>query len=166
MISLNWPAILGAGLIPLVVGAAYYSFFANAWLKSAGQSEDPSRKGNPVVIYGSTLVFGMFLAVFIMPIVLHAVGVFSLVMTPDGMAETSQPMQDAMAYFGKYGGNFRTFKHGALHGLMTALFGAWPIVGTAALFEGRSWKYTGIHLGYWAITLMLMGGVVCAYGIR
>jgi hypothetical protein len=63
----------------------------------------------------------------------------------------------------KYGSNFRTFKHGALHGFITSLFIILPAIGTSALFEQKSWKYVAVHVGYWAICMALMGGVICAY---
>ena len=58
---------------------------------------------------------------------------------------------------------FRTFGHGALHGFFTGLFIVLPILGTNALFEQKGWKYVWINTGYWAITLMLMGGLICAW---
>ena len=62
-----------------------------------------------------------------------------------------------------YGENFRTFKHGALHGTIAGIFFALPVFGIIALFERRSWKYVLIHLGFWVITLALMGGVLCQW---
>jgi hypothetical protein len=46
---------------------------------------------------------------------------------------------------------------------MSGLFFAFPIVGINGLFERKSWKYIFIHAGYWMLTLMLMGGIVCAF---
>jgi hypothetical protein len=62
-----------------------------------------------------------------------------------------------------YGSAYRTFKHGALHGFMTGLFLALPMVGTNALYERRSYKYTLIVGGYWCISFMIMGGIICAW---
>jgi hypothetical protein len=31
------------------------------------------------------------------------------------------------------------------------------------LFERKSWQYIFIHSGYWIISLMIMGAVVCAW---
>ena len=45
---------------------------------------------------------------------------------------------------------------------LAALFVALPIIGINALFERKSAKYVALHLGYWAISLALMGGVICA----
>ena len=62
-----------------------------------------------------------------------------------------------------YGDRFRTFEHGALHGMMGGLFIVLPIMGTNNLFERRSFKLTLINTGYWTITLALMGGVLCQW---
>jgi hypothetical protein len=49
---------------------------------------------------------------------------------------------------------FRTFKHGALHGFLSGLFLALPIIGTNALFE-RSFKYTLVTGGFGSYVLQL-----------
>jgi hypothetical protein len=61
------------------------------------------------------------------------------------------------------GNDFRTFKHGALHGFFSGLFIALPILGTNALFEQKGWKYILINVGCWTITLALMGGLLYAW---
>ena len=67
------------------------------------------------------------------------------------------------AFMNDYGTAFRTFKHGMLHGFIAGLFLALPIIGTNALFERRSWKYTLISGGYWIVCFMIMGGIICAW---
>jgi hypothetical protein len=48
-----------------------------------------------------------------------------------------------VSFMADYGTAFRTFKHGLLHGFYGCFFFlALPIIGTNALFEKRSWKYT------------------------
>jgi hypothetical protein len=62
-----------------------------------------------------------------------------------------------------YGSEFRTFKHGVLHGAIAAIGFAMPIIGINALFERRGFKYIAIHTGYWILTLMIMGGILCQF---
>jgi hypothetical protein len=62
-----------------------------------------------------------------------------------------------------HGRDFRTFKHGALHGTIAAIFMALPILGITAIAERKRGKVVLIHAGYWILTLLLVGGVVCAY---
>ena len=67
------------------------------------------------------------------------------------------------AFMNDYETAFRTFKHGALHGFMTGLFFALPIIGTNALYERRSFKYTFVTGGFWILCLTIMGGIICAW---
>jgi hypothetical protein len=59
-------------------------------------------------------------------------------------------------------GPFDSFKHGAVHGLILAIMAAMPIMVTNGLFEQKSFKNMLINIGYWTITLVLMGGVLDA----
>jgi len=63
----------------------------------------------------------------------------------------------------RFGTEFRTFKHGALHGVIAGLFIVLPVLGTNALFERKGWKYILINVGYWTLTLALMGGIICQW---
>jgi hypothetical protein len=40
------------------------------------------------------------------------------------------------------------------------LFVVLPTLGTNALFEQKNWKYILINVGYWALTLSVMGGII------
>jgi hypothetical protein len=170
MLPFNWIAILPTCLIPLLIGFIYYhpKVLGNTWMKIAGMNEESMKNANMGKIFGFTLLFGVLLSVFILPTVLHAMHAFSLISPAGGgPADPNSPgFQDAQAFLAKYGGNFRTFKHGVLHGVLSALMGIWPTLGIVSLFERKGWKYTAIHLGYWVITLGLMGGVICAYGVK
>ncbi len=59
-------------------------------------------------------------------------------------------------------GEFDTFKHGAAHGAILSVFLVMPIFITNGLFEQKSWKNMLINIGYWLITLAIMGGIVDA----
>ena len=48
--------------------------------------------------------------------------------------------------------NYRTFGHGAVHGMFTGLFVALPILATNAMFERKGFKYIAVNTGYWIIT--------------
>ena len=74
----------------------------------------------------------------------------------------SQVMMDVKSFMDKYGNNFRTFGHGALHGFISSVF-CFTGSRCQCLFERRSWKYIMLHWGYWTDTLVLMGGLICAY---
>ena len=83
---------------------------------------------------------------------------------PGFLEEGSYTMQQIEALMQKYGENFRTFKHGALHGSVIGLFVVLPIMGTNALFERKGGKYIFVNVSYWVLCLALMGGVLCQWG--
>lgn len=167
MLTLNWIVIFTAGIIPLLVGAIYYhpKVLGKAAKRAAGLDPDAPDAGHHPKVYVFALLLGVLLAIFMVPIVIHASHIFSIVAQQGGgPAEPNSPAaQDALAFFAKYGGNFRTFGHGIFHGVLTLVFGAWPLLAIHAMFERRSWRYIAVHLGYWAIVLTLLGGVICAF---
>lgn len=162
MENLNWIIVLGTSLIPLLVGFVYYSdkVMGKLWMRHAGLDASQLEEGGMARILIFTLLLGVLLAAFIVPTVMHSVHVMSLIADA---GPNSKGFEDASSFLAEYGGNFRTFKHGAFHGLMAALVCVWPVVGINALFERRGWKYTAIHVGYWGITFTLMGGIISAF---
>ena len=54
-------------------------------------------------------------------------------------------------------------KHGVLHGLLTSVFFFLPVIANNALMERKSWRYIFINLGYWAVSAMIMGGIISAW---
>jgi hypothetical protein len=165
MLHFNWLAILSTSLIPLVVGFVYYNpkVMGTAWMRVTGITPESAAGANMAKVMGLTWLLGILLSTFFLPVVFHAMSVTSLVAPEAGVADPNAT-QDAADFLAKYGRKFLSFRHGALHGVIAALFGIWPVIGITALFERRGWKYTAIHLGYWVITFALMGGVICGFG--
>jgi Protein of unknown function (DUF1761) len=132
----NWLAILIATLIPMIMGFIYYhkKVFGNAWMNSLGLKEEDLRKGNMPVIFGVSLIMSFLLSMF-------------LLVNVDG------PGQE---------GQYDSFKHGAAHGVLLALFVATPVMVTNGLFERKNFKNLAINILYWVITLALMGGTIDA----
>ena len=158
----NFYMFFVAALIPMVIGAIYYhpKVFGNSWMKVNGFTEESLKGGNMAVIFGVSYVFSVLLAMALGGLTIHQTGAFSM-MAPDIGVSGSQAQADFNALMETYGSTGRTFGHGALHGVFAGIFIALPIIGVNALFERRGWKYTLIHLGYWIITLALMGGLIC-----
>lgn len=150
-------------LIPLVIGAVYYSpmLAGNAWMKENNFTEEDLQGGNMVKILGLAYLCGIFISFSLTGIVIHQYGAFSMMM-PEVMESGSTAMNEFNGLMTSYGGNFRTFGHGVIHGVITSLLFVFPLIATNSLFEKRSWKYNLIHVGYWTITLALIGGVLCA----
>ncbi len=166
MDQLNWLVILPTGIIPLIVGFIYYNprVLGTVWMKASGMTPESGRNMNMTKVFGFTLILGVFLATALVPTVFHFMHAFSLVQ-PDAVPGTAG-YDDALAFTGKYMSNFRSFGHGAFHAVLTTIFLVWPVLAITAMFENRGWKYTAVHLGYFMITLGLMGGIICAFGVK
>ncbi len=167
MIDLNFYVILATGVLPLIVGALWYSpiGFANVWMQENGFSAQDLEGSNMLKIFGLTLLFGIFLSVGIMPYVIHQMHLGSMLQNNEALLkDPNSPLSVTVKnLLSQYGQDFRTFRHGALHGVIGSLFIVLPVLSINALFERRSRRYVLIHLGYWTITLGLMGGIICAF---
>ena len=56
-----------------------------------------------------------------------------------------------------------TFGHGVVHGVVISLLVLLPVLGTMSIFEKRGWNWVFNNLGYWVITLAVMGGILSAW---
>ena len=147
-----------AAVIALVIGAIWYNpkVFGNTWMRASGMTEEKMKNGNMLVIFGLALIFAAMIASVLMHLCNHQFGVFSLI---GGNEAEALPSYEA--FIADYGTNFRSFKHGAFHGVLAGVFFALPILGTIALFERKSTKYILVNSGYWIVTLTAMGAVIC-----
>ncbi|WP_342663362.1 DUF1761 domain-containing protein [Flavobacterium filum] len=158
---MNFYAILVAAISTLLVGFVWYGpLFGKAWMAETGFTEEELKKGSMVKIFGLTFVFSLFLAMIMQVLCIHQFGPLGLIGGPD-FIETAKPSY--AAFMADYGNAFRTYKHGALHGFMSGLFLALPLVAVNGLFERKSWKYIFIHAGYWTVVMTIMGAIVCGW---
>ncbi|WP_396175474.1 DUF1761 domain-containing protein [Flavobacterium sp.] len=158
--EMNFYAILVAAASTLVVGAVWYSpmLFANAWMKESGLTEEQLKKGNMLKIFGLTFIFSIMIAMIMQVLTIHQFGAIGMV-----GGDPTKALPSYNAFMADYGTVFRTFKHGALHGFMSGLFFALPVIAINGLFERKSWKYIFIHAGYWIVSLTIMGAIVCGW---
>lgn len=158
--EMNFLAILTAAISALVVGFIWYNpkVFGNAWMQAAGITEDQIKGGNMLKIFSLALLFSFMLAFLMTTIVIHQMGAIGLV-----GGDPSKALPSYAAFMADYGDAFRTFKHGALHGFISGIFLALPIIGINALFERKSAKYIFINSGYWMVTLTIMGAIICGW---
>lgn len=157
------PAILLASiLVPMVIRLIWYNekIFGTSWMKETGMTREKAKESNMIKTIGFSLLFSLMISVVLYQIVIHQNALPSLVMG-DQSPETQAWLKASME---RYGNNFRTFKHGMVHGFFTGIFLALPIIGLNSQFEMKSWKYVFITAGYWVVSLMLMGGIICQWG--
>jgi hypothetical protein len=158
----NFLAILVAALSSFVVGFIWYNpkVFGTIWMKEIGMTEEQAQKGKMLKIFGLTFVYAFMLA-FMMPnLVIHQSGALSMI---GGTMLIDSAKPSYAAFMADYGDAFRTYKHGALHGFISGIFIALPIISINGLFEQKSWKYMAIQAGYWTTILTVMGSIICGW---
>lgn len=163
---INWLVVLGAGFIPLIIGFIWYhpKVFGTAWIKASGVSVDNAKQSNMLMIFGFTLLLGIFLSSAMMSMTIHQMHMMGTLVNITGFGQEGTEVNNYyMDFLAKYGGEFRTFKHGALHGVIGGIFIVLPIVGVNAMFEQKGIKYILINTGFWTTCMALMGGVICAW---
>ena len=133
--EINWLGFILAVLTPTIVGFIYYGNFAfgKAWMDSIGMTEEKAKEANMGLVMGLSFVMSALIAMFM-------------------LGFCNGPGQDVP--------EFDTFKHGMAHGAIVTLFLLLPVTVTNGLYEQKSWKNMIIHVGYWLITLSLMGGIL------
>ena len=141
---LNPIAIVVAAVSALFVGFIWYNpkVFGKVWMEAAGMTDEQIKGGNMLKFFGVALIFAFLLATALPGIVIHQMGVYSLI---GGDPSVALPSYEAL--MADYGDAFRTFKHGALHGVLTGVFIGLPIIGTNALFDRKNAKYILINSG-------------------
>ncbi len=158
---LNLPVVLGAALIPTVIGFIWYNpkVFGNAWMAAADMTEEKMKGANMAVVFGVSIFLSVLLAVATNFNVIHQAHLDSLF---NGMTD-----ETTLAYLANFHKTYdhihRTFSHGAIHGAVMGIFVVLPVLGTNALFERKGFKYIAVNVGYWLVTLVLMGGVICQF---
>jgi len=166
---INFLAILVAALVPMVMGFIWYNpkVMGTAWMNAAGLSREKIKESNMNMglVFTLSFVFAFLLAFSMEFLVIHQMHFASMLQHHE--AELKDPHTELGALFAsimaKYGSEFRTFKHGMLHGFMSCLFIVLPVTATNGMFEQKSWKLIWINFGYWAINFMLMGGIISAW---
>ena len=166
MLKINFVVLLLSALIPLVMGFIWYNpkIFGKAWMQASGLTEESMKGANMALIFGLTYLFSFLAAGAIQFMVIHQFHLFSILINEPGINEKGSEVN--MLYTScmeKYGTNFRTFKHGALHGTIGGILLATPIISINALFERKGFKYIAINAGFWTVCMSLMGGIICAY---
>lgn len=156
--EINFLALLLSAISTLVVGFIWYNpkVFGTIWMKESGTTEEKMKGSNMVMIFGVSIVYAFLISFILQMLVVHQNGALGMI---GGDAANAKPSY--AAFMTDYGTAFRTFKHGALHGFITGLFMILPVIGVGALYERRSFKYVLISGGYWVVSMMLMGGIIC-----
>ena len=159
---------LAAALVPVLLGFIWYApfVFGNILKKANGNADKPAQSAGRM---GLGLLFtfagSYYIASHVLgSIVIHQHGLYGMLAgNPDVHTPGTELYNTVQGLMDKYGNNYRTFKHGALHGSFTGLYLVFPILGIIAIFEPKSIAWVVIHSLYWIACLAIMGGIICAY---
>ncbi|HJY11633.1 MAG TPA: DUF1761 domain-containing protein, partial [Flavobacterium sp.] len=126
--EINFIALLLAGIVTLVTGFIWYNpkVFGTIWMRENNLTQEELRTGNMLKIFGFTYLFSLMITVVLMGLTIHQSGAVGMVGGPPMLANAKPSFA---AFMADYGTAYRTFKHGALHGFMSGLFFAFPIIG-------------------------------------
>lgn len=160
----NLPVLLLAALIPLATGFAWLHprlFGGERWCRLNGMASRQLTQGIKPLHWLLMLLFGFFLALGVYAFCVHQSAVFSIVSADMTALQTGT----ARAFLDEYGDRHLSFGHGWMHaafGLPLAF--ALPVLGLIALLDRKPTKILLVYLGYWMLTLGLMGGVIGQWG--
>ena len=165
---MNVVAILVAALIPMLLGFVWYhpKVLGTLWMKEAGLTEEKLKGGNMAMIFGLALFLAVMLSFFMSNVVIHQASVSSALyyaLNDPARAAAAQAIVDQFTGTGIYASEGRTLHHGALHGVIAALFFMLPLLATNAMFERKSFKYIAVNAGYWIVCLAIMGAIISAW---
>lgn len=129
--TINWLAVLVAGLSSFVIGGIWYSpgLFGNAWMKDSQLTETDIKNGNKGKIFGFTALFSLIMAA-------------NLAMF---LADTPQMKTDVT--------------WGTMAGFLAGIW-TFSAIAIHSLFELKSWRHIFINGGYSVVALTLMGAII------
>jgi len=160
----NLPVLAATALIPFLIAYIWFHpkvFGGDTWNTLAGLSTKQSNKKVKPVKLLLSIALNFFIAFGLYNLAVHQSGVFGLVSGNVDALKTGT----AAAFLSEFGANHLTFGHGMVHGVIPGvLCFVLPILGYATIFERKDTKYLLVNLGFWTISLMLMGGVISKWG--
>lgn len=166
MAKLNFLLAAGTALIPLVVGMLWYNpkVFGKAWMQGAGLTEEDAKtKMNMPLVFGLVYFYSFLISISLHFMVIHQFGLGALLVPEMNHPLSEEVIASIKSLMEPLSTSFRTFRHGAIHGTITAVFFVLPITAIGSLFEFRGWKYILINAGFWIVCCAIMGGLICQF---
>jgi len=138
--KINFLVIAASGIIPLIIGAVFYhkAVLGKVWMQASGMTDEKMKGSNMPLIFILTYVFSVILSMFMAIFVVHQTDLYSIFAGLPGAETEGSEIQNAIKQVMILGGdNFRTFKHGSFHGVLTAVGVFFPVIAINNLFERR-----------------------------
>lgn len=162
----NFLVLAASAIIPFIFAYIWYHprlFGGETWKELAGLTDAQHNTPVKPIKLALTLLLNFLIAFGIYNLAVHANGVFGLV----GADIEAMTSGTSKAFLDEYGNNHRSFGHGLIHGaIQSVICFVIPILGYVTIFDKKSTKYFLVNVAYWAISLGLMGGVICKWGVN
>jgi len=135
-VTINFWAVLVSAVVALILGMFWYSpkLFGPAWLKAAGISRKAAEKTHKEGMGKSMVIY--LISLLVAAYVLANVIGFTGAVT-------------------------------SLEGIQAGLFMGLGFIATASigavLWESKSWDYYFINVGYWLVSLAVMGAIIASW---
>lgn len=138
MSSINWLAVLVAGISAFVLGGVWYSpmLFGNAWMKENKFTEEQLKSSNKTKVFGWAFVISLIMAANL---------AMFLADTPAECTGNCAQKTD--------------ITWGSIAGFLAGIWG-FSAIAIAALFEQKTARYIFINGGYALVALTLMGAII------
>lgn len=138
MSSINWLAVLAAGISAFVIGGVWYSpaLFGKAWMADNNLTMEKIKQGNFGKIYGFAFVFTLIAA-----------------------ANLAMFLSDSPAECTGNCAQHTDVGWGAAAGFLTGVW-VFCFVAIHGLFEHKPWRLIFINGGYAVVALTLMGAII------
>lgn len=135
--TINWLAVLAAGVSSFVIGGIWYSpgLFGKIWMKENNLTENDVKKGDTGKIFGWTAVFSLLMAANL--------GMF--LTEPADCPANCVPKVD--------------IAWGATAGLLAGIW-TFSAIAIHSLFERKSWRLILINGFYSVVSLVVMGAII------
>ncbi|MFN0032700.1 MAG: DUF1761 domain-containing protein [Flavobacteriales bacterium] len=142
MENANWIAYAVAVVAQMVIGFLWFhpSVMGKMWAKAIGTTVEGLKPKNPGMVYGLTILYTLLFTFFL-------------------MTNVTGPGQDVAPD----GHSYATFQHGLAHAVALTLMVILPVLGTPALFEGKSKGWMIVQVGYWFVRMAVALGILSAW---
>lgn len=137
--NMNWAAFAMAVVAQMVIGFLWFhpSVMGKMWAKAHGVSVEEMKPKNPGLVYGLTTLYTLLFTLWL-------------------MTNVTGPGQDTA--LDEH--SFHTFQHGLAHAIILTLMVILPVLGTPALFEGKTKGWMIVQIGYWLLRLVVAAGII------
>jgi hypothetical protein len=155
----------GTALVPLLLGFIWYNpkVFGKAWMTAAGVTPEDGKKMNMPLVFGLTYILGFLMSIFLHIWTIHQFAFFSLLQPARGFADPAgfKEAINTAAVISQH--KFRSWSHGLAHGLFIGINFILPIIAINGMFERKNWKYILINWGFWTVSVIIMGMIICQF---